>query len=110
MSDNAPLLEALKQLVRAELQPLVERLAAIEKRQALAVEKEGYTTDEVAERVDREPYTVRQWCNLGQVRAKKVAGRGRKGEWRISHEELLRIQSEGPLAIGTFQGLTRKAS
>jgi len=34
------------------------------------------------------------------VRASKVPGKGRKGEWRVSHAELLRLQGEGPLHNG----------
>jgi transposase len=65
-----------------------------------SVEKETYTVEEVAERLKRSEWTVRQWCNKGQVEgAKKVHGRGRKGEWRIPHEALLKLQSEGPLPV-----------
>jgi hypothetical protein len=94
---------------RTSLQAILERLDRIEQRLAIAVEKEVYTTEEVAERLTAlkrkvTPWTVRQWCNLGQVPgAKKVRGQGRNGEWRIPHEALLRLQNEGPLPAPTRQ-------
>jgi hypothetical protein len=75
-----------------------QRLERIEHKLEMNVEKETYTVEEAAERLGRRPWTVRQWCNLGQVRgAYKVRGQGRRGEWRIPHEELVRLQNEGPL-------------
>ena len=62
--------------------------------------KEWYSTQEAAEILNKRPYTVRNWCRLERVRAEKIeAGRGVDGEWRISHEELTRIQNEGLLPI-----------
>lgn len=60
--------------------------------------KEYYSTAEVAEIVGKSEFTVREWCRHRRVRAEKAAsGRGR--EWRISHEELQRIRSYGPLPL-----------
>lgn len=62
--------------------------------------KEWYSTQEAAEILNKRPYTVRNWCRMGRVRAEKIeAGRGVDGEWRISHEELTRIQNEGLLPL-----------
>ena len=62
--------------------------------------KESYTTVEVANILGKKPYTVREWCRLQRVNASKaMCGRGCEEEWRISHEELLRIQNEGLLPI-----------
>ncbi len=84
----------------AWLGPLLERLDRVEERLDLSVEKESYTTEEAAERLGRTAWTVRQWCNLGQVHgAKKVCGKGRGGEWRIPHQELVRLQNDGPLPL-----------
>ena len=101
--------EMLQQLLeqgrrRAEQdEQLLQRMDRLEKALALSVIKEGYTTEEVAERVgNRTEWTVRQWCNKGRVRAHKVHGKGRSGEWRIPHDELTRIQAEGPLKECTF--------
>ena len=60
--------------------------------------QEWYSTADVAKVLGRDPYTVRQWCRFGRVRAeKRRCGRGKSQEWIISHEELGRIRSEGLL-------------
>ena len=62
--------------------------------------KESYTTVEVASIAGKKPYTVREWCRLQRINASKaMCGRGCEEEWRISHEDLLRIQNEGLLPI-----------
>jgi len=62
--------------------------------------KESYSTTDVAKILERRPYTVREWCRLGRVNAyKAMCGRGCEQEWRISHEELLRIHNEGLLPV-----------
>ena len=62
--------------------------------------KDWYATKEVAELLEKKEYTVREWCRLGRINCKKVAGgRGNEGEWRICHEELLRIQNQGLLPV-----------
>jgi helix-turn-helix protein len=62
------------------------------------VAKEWYSTAEVAEHLARAEYTVREWCRLGRIRAKKKpCGRGKGGEWLVSHEELTRLRNEGLL-------------
>jgi hypothetical protein len=94
--------EELAEMVRTMMDRqefMIDRLKHLEKNLSLSTIKELYTTTEVAERLGRTEWTVRQWCNLGQAKAKKVHGRGRQGEWRIGHEELLRLQREGPLVI-----------
>ncbi|MGA2620757.1 MAG: helix-turn-helix domain-containing protein [Thermoguttaceae bacterium] len=47
--------------------------------------------DEVAERLDRSPWTIRQLCNRGQIRAVK----GEDGCWRIPAEEVARLEENG---------------
>jgi transposase len=85
--------------VLAMLREILERIDRLEKRQAVSVEKESYTTEDVAVRLKRSEWTVRQWCNNGQVKgARKIHGKGRTGEWRIPHEEFVRLQNEGPLS------------
>lgn len=62
--------------------------------------KESYTTIEVAKILGKKPYTVREWCRLQRINAfKAMCGRGCEEEWRVSHEELERIQNEGLLPI-----------
>ena len=62
--------------------------------------KESYDTKEVAKILGRKPYTVREWCRLKRVNAfKAMCGRGCEEEWRITHDELVRIQNEGLLPV-----------
>lgn len=62
--------------------------------------KESYTTIEVAKILGKKPYTVREWCRLQRINAfKAMCGRGCEEEWRVSHEELERIQNDGLLPV-----------
>jgi excisionase family DNA binding protein len=90
------------QLLADQNRQILERLERIEKLQSLNVLKDGYSTDEVAERVRRKPFTVRQWANKGRIQAHKVHGSGPDGEWRVSADELARIQLEGPRPERTY--------
>jgi hypothetical protein len=90
----------------AGLDDLRRMFARIESALTLLVEqrtaKEWYTTAEVAKIVGKGEYTVREWCRQGRIRAKKKpCGRGKGGEWLISHDELTRLRNEGLLP---FQG------
>jgi hypothetical protein len=83
-------------------QNIDERLDRIEQMLASLVErqvvKEWYATVEVAKLLDRAEYTVREWCRQGRIIArKKPCGRGKGGEWLVSHEEVVRLRSEGLL-------------
>lgn len=91
-----PLAEVLTRLDRIEA-----ALGELRSRQAI---KDWYTTAEVAKAIDKAEYTVREWCRLGRISAKKkLCGRGRGGEWLVSHEELSRLRNEGLLP---FRGPT----
>jgi transposase len=60
--------------------------------------KDFYSTDEVAEILDKAEFTVREWARRGRINAqKRRSGRGRYRSWVISHEELKRIEREGLL-------------
>jgi Helix-turn-helix domain len=81
---------------------LLSRLDKIESLLATLVEqkqvKEWYTTAEAAKLLDKAEFTVREWCRLGRIHAKKKkCGRGIAGEWIISHAELMRVKNEGLL-------------
>jgi hypothetical protein len=85
-----------------ELNPLLERLdrieAALESLVRQRTIKDWYSTAEVAKLLERAEYTVREWCRQGRIRAKKkLCGRGKGGEWLVSHEEFVRLRNEGLL-------------
>jgi hypothetical protein len=82
--------------VEAKLDVLINLLA--DRRPA----KEWYTPVEVAEMLGKRPYTVREWCRLGRINARKrPTGRGDADEWEVSAEELERYQNHGLLPIPT---------
>jgi hypothetical protein len=89
--DELARLERIEQML-AKVESCVELIAK------QRVIKEWYTTKEIAERLGKTEFTVREWCRWRRVNAKKLAGgRGNEGEWRISHGELVRIQNYGLL-------------
>lgn len=60
--------------------------------------KAWYTPAEVARQLKRKPATVRHWCRLGRIAARKRCyGRGDKLEWEIAADELVRLRSHGLL-------------
>lgn len=62
--------------------------------------KAAYTIAEFAKLVRRDESTVREWCRLRRVNAtKRACGRGCSQEWSLSHEELVRYQSERLLPL-----------
>ncbi len=64
--------------------------------------QEAYSPVEVANLLGKKPYTVREWCRLKRINARKRPyGRGDADEWEISHEELERIKAHGLLPIPT---------
>ena len=58
--------------------------------------QQWFSTEEVASEIGRRPFTVRQWCRLGRLQARKrVTGRGGIAEWEIPLEELERYRNHG---------------
>jgi hypothetical protein len=81
---------------------LAERLARIEMLLVSLVERERtrewYSVEEVAQKLGRASFTVREWARCGRINAeKKKSGRGAHASWVISHAEVLRLQKEGLL-------------
>lgn len=81
---------------------LDERLEKIEAMLVALVEgqqmREWYTTEQVAQRLGKSEFTVREYCRLGRLRAeKRASGRGKYLQWVLSHDELQRYQREGLL-------------
>jgi hypothetical protein len=62
---------------------------------AQRVEKEWYTTTELAEALNRSQYTIQErWCNDGRIECEKDP---ESGKWRISGEEFRRLIGGGSL-------------
>ena len=103
--DLEPLMSGLDEL-RVEMHSIQDCLARIlQVVEYREVKKDSYTTTEVAQILNKRPYTVREWCRLSRVRADKTfSGRGIDEEWRISHAELQRIKNEGLLPIASRFG------
>ena len=65
-----------------------------------ATNREGYSTDEVAKILGKQPFTVREWCRLCRINAvKRPTGRGDSNEWEISPDELDRYRNHGLLPL-----------
>ena len=87
--------ETLQGEVRTRLGCIEDHLELLDRQQA---KQEAYSTEDFARLVDKESYTVREWCRLGRVRGtKRPSGRGNSKEWMIPHEELVRYRREGLL-------------
>jgi hypothetical protein len=79
---------------------IIDALGELKKRSQVATTKESYSPSEAATLLDKRPYTVREWCRLGRIRAKKrPCGRGVAPEWEILQEEIERIKSHGLLPM-----------
>ncbi len=87
MNDQIDVLVALTERMTA----IEERLKAIHLGQ---IEKDWYTTEEIAALMNRAPWTVREWARHGRIRAKKRSGTDR---WVVSKEELDRLMNNGLL-------------
>ena len=91
-------LDYLEAKLLAFLSRIETKLNELAKKQVV---KDFYSIKEVAELLEKDVFTVREWARRGRVRAqKKLSGRGRAQEWVISNEELSRIQREGLLPRG----------
>jgi hypothetical protein len=81
-----------------------DRLSRIEQMLAVLIDrqtvKDYYEVEEFAQLVGKAPFTCREWCRPGRIRAeKRRSGRGAFASWVISHQELLRYQREGLLPL-----------
>lgn len=60
--------------------------------------REWYTTKEIAKRIGKAEYTVREYARLGRISAsKRRSGRGKHLSWVVSHVEYVRLQRDGLL-------------
>jgi hypothetical protein len=63
---------------------------------SLKTVKDFYSVEEVAERVDRSEYQIREWLRFGRMHGvKRSVGRGAHKEWAIPHDELNRYLNHG---------------
>lgn len=62
--------------------------------------KDWYEVEEFARLVGKAPFSIREHCRLGRLKAeKRRSGRGAHAQWVISHDELLRYRREGLLPL-----------
>lgn len=96
---GSPMPEASNNEIIARLDRLDERIAELcDLLASQRVIRDYYTPEEAAKILGKAPFTVREWCRCGRVRAqKRGSGRGKHQGWVISHEELKRFQREGLL-------------
>ena len=60
--------------------------------------KDFYEVEEFARLPRKAPFTVREHCRLGRLKAeKRLSGRGPSRGWVIAHHELKRYQQQGLL-------------
>jgi hypothetical protein len=91
-ADGSPELVSLLSRIDARISELLDIVVS---QRAI---KDWYTNEEFAALVNRTPFTTREWCRHGRVRAeKRRSGRGKHCAWVVSHDELLRYQREGLL-------------
>lgn len=91
---------SLKRLEEGQKQ-IVDRLAEINQRSSLPVPaRESYSPTEAAALLGKRPFTVREWCRLGRIKAKKRAcGNDASFGWEISHAEVERVRNHGLLPL-----------
>jgi hypothetical protein len=68
------------------------------RRQLASLLQNDYSVEEFAELVKRRPFTVREWCRLGRLNARKsMTHAGPTTKWVIGRTELDRFRREGLL-------------
>lgn len=82
------------------LETLLRRLDQIEAKLQVEpkAEREYFSVSEAAELLGKATFTVREWCRLERINARKRrSGRGRSLEWMIPAKEIQRIIDQGLL-------------
>jgi hypothetical protein len=103
VSGNQLILEMDSEFQREVCARLAQIEAAMERLAVQQCVKEWYSTTEVARAIGKSPYTVREWCRYGRLRAsKRRCGRGTAKEWMVSHDEVERLKNEGLLPLRKY--------
>lgn len=67
-------------------------------RQLAVFMQNDFSVEEVASLVGRRPFTVREWCRLGRIQARKsMTHAGPTTKWVIGRAELDRFRRDGLL-------------
>ncbi len=101
---NAELERAIRELRSFVGSRLARVEAALRELDPSLRDRQWYSVKDVARRLGKTEYTVREWCRQRRLLAEKLDfGRGGQGEWRIGHDELLRLEREGLRPAETSQ-------
>jgi hypothetical protein len=74
-----------------ELRQIKEQNLEILRLMGVVRNRRWYNLQDAGERLGRATWTLRQLCSHGRIRAEK----GEDGQWRISAEELARLEQDG---------------
>ena len=90
------LMERLASLEHTVTTIIQDSSAAQAEKECPATPREYYSVAEFASLVDRNEYTVREWCRLERINAEKCeSGRGDAKNWKIPAAELQRYRDHG---------------
>lgn len=62
--------------------------------------EQAMTVEQAARHLKRRPFTVREWCRKGRIKAYRATARGPYAEWRIPAESIKAYLAHGLLPPG----------
>jgi hypothetical protein len=77
--------------ILGEIRQIKEQNLEILRLMRVARDRRWYNLQDAGERLGRAAWTLRQLCSHGKIRAEK----GEDSQWRISADELARLEQEG---------------